>query len=631
MQLLDLPWLAPPPDDFRARCRKIVGANGVAVDGAAIRWLAGHALDLNQLTSLAKAIARAREDGAPVEGLSPLRLALLSNGTTSLLVPALIASAARHGFLLDVIEAPFDQAIQAALDPTSEINASAPDVALLAFDQHILPISSNMADRTEAADLVDATVAQIDAVRGGIAAASGATVIVQTLPPPPTHLIGGYDLRLPGTPVSLSSKVNDRLVDMLDGSGDLLLDVGGLAQMVGLNEWHDANLWHLAKLAYTQTAVPLYADHVGRLLAAFKGKSRKCLVLDLDNTVWGGVIGDDGISGIALGQGDPVGEAHLAVQSAALELRALGVILAVSSKNDDATAREPFRNHPDMLLGESDIAVFQANWSDKATNLEAIAAALDIGVESLVLLDDNPAERAQVRDALPMAAVPELPDDPAQFARTLLAAGYFETISLSQEDLLRADDYGARAKRIELQGKTRSLESYLQSLEMEIEFAPFDETGRSRIAQLTNKSNQFNLTTRRYSEKDINQVESDPAAFTLQVRLRDRFGDNGMISVLICRDADEAWEIDTWLMSCRVLGRGVEDAVLAELVANCLAAGKKTLIGRFVPSGKNEMVRDHYANLGFEAEGGVWMLDLAHFESREVHMGVIHSGAKRNE
>ena len=306
-----------------------------------IRGLAGHALDLDQLTVLAKAIGRAQTNDMPLEGLTPLRLALLSNGTTSLLVPALVATAARYGFLLDVVEAPFDQAMQAALDPESEINSSSPDAVLLAFDQHILPSPTNMADRAEAVDCIEATVARIDSIRSGIVAASGATVIFQTMPPPPAHTIGSYDLQLPGSPGRLTAGVNAYLVDAVDQSGDLLLDVGGLAQMVGLHEWHDASQWYMAKLAFTQNAVPLYADHVARLLAAWKGRSRKCLVLDLDNTLWGGVIGDDGVGGISLGQGDPVGEAHLAVQAAVLELRRLGVILAVSSKNDDATAESP--------------------------------------------------------------------------------------------------------------------------------------------------------------------------------------------------------------------------------------------------------------------------------------------------
>jgi FkbH-like protein len=283
-----------------------------------------------------------------------------------------------------------------------------------------------------------------------------------------------------------------------------------------------------------------------------------------------------------------------------------------------------------MIIKESDIAVFQANWSDKATNLESIAGALDIGVDALVLLDDNPVERAQVRAALPQVAVPELPDDPALYSRTLLAAGYFETVSLSAEDLLRADDYTSRAKRIELQGASRDLTSYLASLDMEIVFAPFDETGRNRIAQLINKSNQFNLTTRRYTQNEVAALEADPSIFTLQARLRDRFGDNGMISVIICRSGgvDGEWEIDTWLMSCRVLGRGVEQAMLAEIVGNAGDAGCHRLRGRYIPSGRNDLVKDHYAKLGFagQGDGETWLLDIAAFLPADVPMRVVRAG-----
>ena len=624
MDLTRLPWLPRPPEDFRARCRALT-----AEDGEAMRFLAGHALDLNQLNSLAKAIRRAAADG-PIAGLAPLRLALLSNGTTSLLVPALVASAARHGLLLDVIEAPYDQAMQAALDSGSDINRAAPDVALLAFDQRLVRAPSDMADRQEADAAVTDAIGQLETIRNGIASACGATAVYQTLPPPPARLLGSYEIRLPGSRHALAAEFNRRLVERIDGSGDLLLDASGLAETVGLDSWHDATQWHIAKLAFSQAIVPLYADHVARLLAAMRGRSRKCLVLDLDNTLWGGVIGDDGIGGIVLGQGDPVGEAYLDIQQTALQLRSLGIVLAVSSKNDDATARLPFRDHPDMLLGESDIAVFQANWSDKATNLEAIAKALDIGIDSLVFLDDNPAERAQVRQALPSVAVPELPDDPAQFVRALLAAGYFETLNLSQEDLLRADDYAARAKRVELQSQARDLVSYLESLDMEIVFAPFDETGRSRIAQLINKSNQFNLTTRRYTESEVAAMEADPTVFTLQVRLRDRFGDNGMISVIVCRADGEAWDIDTWLMSCRVLGRRVEEAVLAEIASCARVAGAAALVGQFIPSGRNELVRNHFAKLGFSAadEDGLWRLDLGAYRAPELPMRVIRGSQK---
>lgn len=618
--MIDLPWLPPAPADFRSLCLDIEPG-----DHEALRFFAGHALDLNQLNSLAKAAERVCPHGEQPGGMLPLRLALLGNGTTSLLVPAIKASALRHGVLLDVIEAPYDQAIQMALDPSSAVNAGSPQFALLAYDQHLLVPPEDMSDPDEAAGCIDVALDQIETIRNGISASSAATIIVQTMPAPAAHLVGSFDSRLPGSPRALAAEFNRRLVDQADRSGDLLLDVASLAETVGLDIWHDPTLWNLAKLAFAQAAVPLYADHVARVIAASRGKSRKCLVLDLDNTLWGGVIGDDGLDGIVLGQGDATGEAHVEIQRTAKQLRGLGVILAVSSKNDDANARLPFRQHPDMLLQEDDIAIFQANWSDKASNLEAIAKALDIGLDSLVLLDDNPAERAQVRDALPAVAVPELPNDPALFSRMLLAAGYFDTVALSREDLLRADDYTARAKRIELRGATRDLSTYLESLDMEILFGPFDTPGRNRIAQLINKSNQFNLTGRRYSETEVARHENDPSIFTLQVRLRDRFGDNGMISVVICREEATFWDIDTWLMSCRVLGRGVEMAVLGEIARNASARGISELRGYFIPSGRNDMVRDHYAKLGFEQEGDYWRLDVARFEPAPVQMRVIRA------
>jgi FkbH-like protein len=288
------------------------------------------------------------------------------------------------------------------------------------------------------------------------------------------------------------------------------------------------------------------------------------------------------------------------LQRAALALRERGVVLAVSSKNDDEVARLPFRSHPEMLLREEHIAVFQANWDDKATNIAAIATELNLGTDALVFLDDNPVERALVREMLPDVAVPELPDNPALFARTLAAAGYFEAIAFSEEDRNRAGFYQGNARRVALQNQAADLDAYLASLNMQILFRPFDATGRSRIAQLINKSNQFNLTTRRYTEADVAAIELDARCFTLQVRLIDAFGDNGMISVVICRRGPEnVWEIDTWLMSCRVLGRGVERMVLREIALHARERGIETLIGVYRPTNRNGMVAGHYSNLGF--------------------------------
>ena len=281
-----------------------------------------------------------------------------------------------------------------------------------------------------------------------------------------------------------------------------MLDVASLAETVGLANWHSPAQWNIAKFAFDAKFLPLYADHVGRILGALRGKSRRCLVLDLDNTVWGGVIGDDGLEGIVIGQGDATGEAYLDVQRTALALRERGVVLAVASKNSDEIARSVFREHPEMLLRENHIAVFQANWNDKATNISAIANELALGIEAMVFLDDNPVERGLIREMLPQVAVPELPDDPALYARTLAAAGYFEAIAFSEEDRQRAEFYQDNARRVTLQKQAGDVDAYLVSLNMRIDFRPFDATGRSRIAQLINKSNQFNLTTRRYTEAE---------------------------------------------------------------------------------------------------------------------------------
>jgi FkbH-like protein len=428
-------------------------------------------------------------------------------------------------------------------------------------------------------------------------------------------LFGSLDRALPGTLRSLIDGINRELTAYVLGSGDVLLDVAGLAETVGLANWHDTQLWNMGKFSFSDELIPLYADHVGRKVAAIRGKSGKVLVLDLDNTVWGGVIGDDGLEGIKIAQGDATGEAHLAVQRLALDLRQRGIVLAVSSKNTDEVARTPFEQHPEMLLKLNHIAVFQANWNDKATNIRAIAEELSLGLDSIVFLDDNPVERGLVRKLLPQVAVPELPDDPAYYARTLTAGGYFEAVAFATEDLKRAGFYQDNAKRASLQKQVGGVDAYLASLDMTITFQPFDPTGRARIVQLINKSNQYNLTTRRYTDPEVTEAENAPEVFTMQVRLMDIFGDNGMISVVICRPGgDRIWDIDTWLMSCRVLGRRVEHMVLREILEHARTTGIQKLTGTYRPSDRNKLVVDHYAKLGFakvrEEDSGLTQWEL---------------------
>ena len=436
-------------------------------------------------------------------------------------------------------------------------------------------------------------------MRAGIKANSKAPCILQTIARPAEVYFGSLDLMLPGTRRSVIDALNRAIADSMAGSEDVLFDVAGLAETVGLANWHDATLWNVAKLPFSSAFVPLYADHLGRLIAALRGLSRRCLILDLDNTLWHGAIGDDGLEGIVIGQGDATGEAHLAMQECALALRNRGIVLAISSKNDEDTARLPFRKHPEMLLREDHISVFQANWDDKASNIRAIARELCLGLDAMVFLDDSPAERQLVRSLLPQVAVPELPTDPALYVRTLLASGYFEAVAYLEEDRRRADFYRNNSRRAALHEDAGNLAVYLASLRMVMTIQPFDEAGRKRIAQLINKSNQFNLTTHRYSEAEVRDIEGDANCFTLQARLTDIFGDNGMISVVICRRVDQDWEVDSWLMSCRVFGRGVENAILAEIVTEARHRGIRSVIGTYRPTARNKLVEDHYSKLGF--------------------------------
>ena len=623
---LDFAWLPEPPADFRTRVR--------GAEASELRHLATHALSARELGALAKRLRALRASDAGLEPLQPFKLGVVSNATTDLLRDALEASGLRHGLAIEVVATPYDQVAQTALGGGAAALADAGvDAVLLAVDTHGLPLECEIGDADVAGGVVDRAFDFVTGAARGLLAGTGAPCIVQTVPAPVETLFGSADRSIPGTPRWLCDALNTRLAAWTRETEAILLDVAAIAEALGVGAWSDPVHWHLAKLPFSQQYASHYAEHLARIVASLRGRTRRCLVLDLDNTLWAGVIGDDGLGGIVLGQGSAVGEAHLAVQQTALRLRDRGVVLAVCSKNNDDVAREVFREHPDMLLREEHIAVFQANWQDKASNLKAIAEALDLGIDALVLLDDNPAERAQVRAALPEVAVPELPEDAALYARTLLAAGYFELTSFSDEDRKRSDYYQANAQRAAIRERVGDLDAYLESLEMVATLAPFDEVGQERITQLVNKSNQWNLTTRRYTVTEIARMRDDPALFTLQVRLADTFGDNGMISVVICRETPEAgpdaWEIDTWLMSCRVIGRRVEEVVLAELCRAAAAAGRSRLVGRYLPTARNGLVEDHYEKLGFQLEARgddgstTWSLAVDAHRAPELPLRVV--------
>jgi FkbH-like protein len=626
--MVELSWL-PEPVDFRRRLREV--SLDADDNWAAVNALANTRLDfvrtnqLDQMLGLAKPIQTYSE--LPNK---PVRLALLGSCTMAQLHAAIRAAGARRNIPLVVYEAEYGQYWQELSDRSSALYEFDPTVILLSLDAHHLAAGVHAAMTTEEADRAfDEVTARLKACWRLARDSFQSVVIHQTPLPVHPNLIGSNEHRLPGSKANFIVRLNAALRPLAHEAGVELLALDDRAAHDGIASWHDAGLWHRAKQEVAVAAAPMYGELVVRIIAAGQGRSYKCLVLDLDNTLWGGVVGDDGLEGIVLGQGSALGEAYAAFQEYTRELSRRGVILAVCSKNDEANALEPFDKHPEMVLRRSDIACFVANWSDKATNIRTIAAELNIGLDSLVFVDDNPFERNLVRQELPMVAVPEVGDDPVHFIRTISDAGYFEALSVTQEDRERTGQYHGNRMREALRTTATDLPSYLRSLEMQLIWRRFDQIGLSRTVQLINKTNQFNLTTRRYTDVDVLNVMGDDKSFGLQLRLIDRFGDNGIISIIIGRMHDgETLLIDTWLMSCRVLGRQVEPATLNLVVQQARMLGARRIVGEYLPTKKNAMVKNHYSRLGFvveyEATDGASRatLEIATFEPAEVFIDV---------
>ncbi len=580
-----------------------------------------------------------REAATP--GLFPLRIALLASHTVDHLAPAIRVGGLGRRLALSVSVAPYGQYRQVLLGPASPLDGFAPQLVLLALDAEEVALGLPLDAPDEAVD--DAVAQKVDELAALWRRARerfGATVVQQTILNTASPLFGSYEGLVGASPFALIERLNAALRQAARREGVLLLDLDWHAARHDRRRWIDPARWHHAKQLVSPTLGPIYGDLLARVAAASVGLSRKCLVLDLDNTLWGGVIGDDGLDGIVLGQGSAAGEAYLAFQQYSRLLSQRGIILAVCSKNDEKNAVEAFEKHPEMALRRGDIAAFVANWNDKAANIRDIAKTLEIGLDSLVFVDDNPAERAIVRQELPMVAVPELPDDVAGYAARIADAGYFEAAAFTADDAKRREQYALnRERRASLDAAT-DMPTFLRSLEMVMQVQPISRVDLARVTQLTNKTNQFNLTTRRYTDSDIERFMADPAVVTLQIRLADRFGDNGLISVLVARPdpewPEDALLIDTWLMSCRVLGRQVEEATLGCLVRAAQASGARTLIGAYRPTAKNAMVAEHYAKLGFDplplppgAPDGAtfWRLDVAGYQPPEHFINIQDSAA----
>ncbi|HXV25099.1 MAG TPA: HAD-IIIC family phosphatase [Alphaproteobacteria bacterium] len=619
-QTLGLDWL-PAPERFDDRIRLVRRGSDGDLRFESILALSRTRLDYLQCGTLDRELGRLRKTGK-AEALAHLprvRLTALSSSTVEHLLPSIRIAGLRRGLLIDCRVGAYGMVRQELLDPAGN-TISGSDFVLIAFDAASILPDTDPGDTGAARVVVEHAAAELVALWRAARERSGGIVIQQLVMDRQPSLFGNLDALAAGAPSAAIRELNTAILEAAERERVLVLDIEALARRFGTRRLFDPTRWHQAKQEIAPPHAPLYGDGLARILMAARGRSRKCLVLDLDNTLWGGVIGDDGLEGIRLGQGSPEGEAYSAFQIYVKRLAKRGIVLAASSKNDPKIALEAFERHPDMVLNHDDFAIFEASWGDKPSALQRIARKLEFGLDALVFFDDNPAERALVRQTLPEVAVPEVPSAPEAYVDCLVDSGWFEAVAFTREDSLRTRHYAADRRRREEQDKAADIDSFLDSLEMEIDIRKLDSANLPRATQLVNKTNQFNLTTRRTNEAEMTAFAVDPSMVVLTGRVKDRFGDSGLITVVVGQvmDATEGRVLDigTWVMSCRVLGRRIEHAMRDALIAFARNAGAIAILGHYRPTERNGLVKQHFMTLGFAAMGegegtaNDWRLDL---------------------
>jgi FkbH-like protein len=558
-----------------------------------------------------------------------LRVAVLADFATQHLVPLLDVLFARSGVAATFYAGEYDTAELDIYREDSELHAFGADVVLLFGSTNALRLKyyEYTGDRTRLGEeLASKTASLWDALKRR----STAVVIQSNYVLPYERQFGNYDQKVPEALHSVVSVLNFRLAELARARSNVLInDLEAIAGYVGKKHWLDEKLWTLGKALCALEHLPLVAQNCVDIALSTLGRGVKCVVLDLDNTLWGGVVGDDGLQGIALGHFGE-GEPFHRFQQFLRELKRRGIILAVCSKNEHEAAMKPFREHPEMVLREEDIAVFVANWDTKVDNLKVIQRALNIGFDTMVFVDDNPFERNMVRQYLPDVIVPELPEEPSDYVRTLCELNLFETSSFTDEDRQRAQQYREESSRKLAEQTFTDVDDYLRSLEMRISIGRFDAFHLPRIAQLIQRSNQFNLTTRRQGEAECEALmNAGPDTQPLFVKLSDRYGDHGLISVVVLRFEQKHALIDTWVMSCRVLSRGVEQHVMNRVVALTRERGLSLIVGEYLPTAKNKMVKDFFERFGFhktrEEPTGVtsWALEVASYVAKPTHLDEV--------
>jgi len=555
-----------------------------------------------------------------------LRVALLADTATQFLAKAIQGEAHRQGVGLDLFEAEFNQIDLQLLDPDSDVYRFHPDFIVIYAAAEPASVLFGKEDPSGRANFGETHLRRMEQWLQATSG-KGSQTVVLNLADTGDGVFGHYGARVPASWTSQVRQINagiDALVARIPGCR--ALDLASIQGRHGREAMFDARMYYTAKIALKPDILPTVVRDLVQMCLASRGQGLKCAILDLDNTLWGGVVGDDGMEGIEIGDLG-IGPAFTAFQSWLKQLRDRGIVLAVCSKNDEANAKAPFLHHPDMVLRLEDIAVFTANWEDKATNIRRIREIIEVDPSAMVFLDDNPAERALVRESFPTLMVPELPEDPADYVPFLRDLNLFETGSHTEQDGQRTLEYRTEAIRREELQKFVSHEEFLASLQMKSVVRGVTRFNTPRVAQLTQRSNQFNLRTIRYSEPEISALAESDRHRVLAVELEDRFGSLGLISVviLVLRDGDAF--IDTWIMSCRVLKRGIEDFVLNQVAAAGRELGACRLVGEYLPTAKNGMVRDHYSRLGFAEVGGHWELPLDGFVERLCHVQRVASDA----
>lgn len=553
--------------------------------------------------------------------LKKIKVALLGDTATQFLNIALKGTALYNGFNLEIFEADFGQISRQILDPNSEYYEFDPDYTIIFESSHKL-LSQFYKSHDSPVNFAEDKIGFIEKLYNTIQSRIKSRVIYCNFPGISDQVFGNFSNKVESSFVFQQHKLNYLLSSQLAIGKDnfFIADLVSIQNKWGRDFMFSPSIYVNTEMVLSIDALPIVAHHIFSIISSLEGKFKKCLILDLDNTTWGGIIGDDGLEKIQIGNLG-IGKAFTEFQYWVKALQKRGVILAVCSKNDEDKAKEPFEKHPDMVLKLEDIAVFVANWENKVDNIRKIQSILNIGFDSMVFLDDNPFERNIVRENLPEVCVPELPEDPAHYLEYLYSLNLFETTSFSENDTERTKQYQVEAQRAVALENFTNVEDFLKSMNMVSDVQPFSHFSKPRISQLTQRSNQFNLRTVRYTEQEIEYLMNSDRHYTISFTLEDKYGDNGLIAVIVLEKKDnQTLFIDTWLMSCRVLKRGMEDFTLNTIIETAKKHNYKYIVGEYIPTAKNQMVKDHYEKLGFVEQNEKWILNVDDYQSQKVYI-----------